>query len=59
MSGLPAGCGHAFVMLISQQLHVRLTNGFLFWVDTFFPIVEDGGMAPPKPSRIWREMKQQ
>ena len=41
MSGLPAGHGHAFARLISRQLHVCLTNGFLFWVATFFlPRVE-------------------
>ena len=36
-AGRPAGLGHAFARLISQQPHVRLTNGFLSWVATFFP----------------------
>ena len=41
MSDLPAGHGHDFARLISQQPHVRLTNGFLSWVATFFlPRVE-------------------
>ena len=41
MSGLPAGRGHAFPILITQQPHVRLTNGFLSWVAKFFlPRVE-------------------
>ena len=41
MSGRPAGRGHAFTRLIAQQPHVRLTNGFLSWVATFFlPRVE-------------------
>ena len=38
MSGRPAD---AFAKLISQQPHVRLTNGFLSWVHTFLlPCVE-------------------
>ena len=32
----PGGRCHAFARLISQQPHVRLMNGFLSWVATFF-----------------------
>ena len=48
-AGLPAGRGHAFAMLISQQPYVRLTNGFLSRLATFFlphvePIPNDMGV---------------
>ena len=47
-AGLPAGRGHALPILIIQQPHVHLTNGFLSWVPTFFlprvePITTDMG----------------
>ena len=49
MSSLPAGRGHAFGRLISQQPHVRSTNGFLSWTATFVlpreePISTDMGV---------------
>ena len=44
-----AGRGHSFARLISQQPHVRSTNGFLSWVAIFFlprvePISTDMGV---------------